>query len=300
MTWIWMLPVLLTVTLSVLFQPLFSRRGQRPLPQGVEGNPWTELHQQRERLLRQLKEWQLEEGGQPGERAEAASMERELAVVLARLDQLGEAPQVKGAEVFPEGYNPVDVGFATAVLVLLAALSGGLYLGLGKGMTPTAASVEKASGMAAHVPSEEEIRAAVARLAQRLQQEPDNIPGWLHLARSQATLGNLPDAVQAYTHVLSRQQDNVDAAVGLAELQMQSGVESQIKQGLATLERVLAKQGDQPEALWLIGAVMARTGDMVRAVELWKRLLPLLAEGSEARSVVEMAIQEAQGQRLGQ
>ena len=300
MAWIWTLPVLLTVTLAVVFQPLFGRQGQRSLPQGLEGDPWTELTQQRDRLLRQLKEWQLEEGRGTGEAGDEAGMERELAAVLARLDQLGAAPRPDTAGPSPgrEGRDPVDMGFATAVVVLLVALSVGLYLHLGQWALPTAPT--GAASSMADVPSEEKIRAAVTRLAQRLQQEPDNIAGWLHLARSQATLGNLQKAVQAYTHILTRQGDNIEAAVGLAELQIRSGVDSQIKQGLASLEAVLANNPTQPDALWLIGAVAARSGDLTRAVELWQQLLPLLPEASEARSVVEMAIQEAEEQRSGQ
>ena len=288
---IWIFPLLLAVTLVAVFQPLFSRSGYRPLPHGAEENARTELLQQRERLLHQLKEWQLEGGREEaGGAAVLAEMERELAEVLTRLDRMLSGPAREGKQSPPVVVNrAVDRGFAAAVLVLLAVVAGGLYLGLVK---PAAAP---ANG-AAHNPDQAEWRVAVERLAQRMEQEPNNLAGWLKLARSQTMLGNGPEAVRAYNHILLRQKDHVEATVGLAELQVQSGMDEQINQGVATLEALLKRDPDQADALWLLGSVAARAGDLSRAVALWQRLLPLLPVGSEARTTVETSLQEVRGQ----
>ncbi|MEO5338913.1 MAG: tetratricopeptide repeat protein [Magnetococcus sp. MYC-9] len=294
MLWIWVFPALLMVSLAIVFQPLFSRQGQRPLPQGLEGDARMELLQQRERLLRQLKEWQLEEGREASGEALAihSGMEQELAAVLARLDRLpGEQrPEGKGSALLPVQRSAVDMGFATAVLVLLMALATGLYLGLGK--TVSMAERGASPGMGGAAPTQEQLLSAVQRLSQRLEQEPDNLSGWLHLARSHATLGNLPEAMRAYRHLLSRQGDHLEATLGLAELQIQSGEGEQIAQGRAALDSILARDPNQPDALWLGGAAAARAGERAKAVALWQRLLPLLQDPSEARSMVEAAIQE--------
>ncbi|MEO5351705.1 MAG: tetratricopeptide repeat protein [Magnetococcus sp. XQGC-1] len=292
MLWIWILPVVLCGTLAVVLQPLFSREGNRPLPVGLEGDPWAELTRQRDRLLRQLKEWQAESGGDAEDLAIQNSMEQELAAVLARLDQLAAAAVPGGSGPLSRGdtpWNRLDMGFAAAILVLVVVLAGGLYLTLGRPLPPSAAAM-------GHPPAQEELLLAIDRLAQRLQQEPDNLSGWLRLARSQAMVGNTAEAKRAYAHVLSRQKDHAEASVGLAELQVQSGVEAEIRQGVAALEGILEKNPAHPEALWLVGAVAARAGDMARAIDLWQRLLPLLPEGSEARVTVEKSIAEARAQ----
>lgn len=284
--------LLLAGVLGVVLQPLFSRRGNLPLPRGMAGDPWTELSAHRDSLLLQLKEWQLESGQEAGGAAIQAGMEQELATVLARLDRLGQ-PVVGGQQEKNSQEErvrtPMDMGWAVALLVLLVVLTGGLYVGLGK---PTALSTNRAIQM----PEQAEFQSAVERLAERLKQEPDNSAGWLKLARSQAMLGNNAGAIAAYTHILTRPGDHEEAAMGLAALQVQSEVAEQVKQGVVTLEALLAKKPDLPDALWLLGAVAAREGDYPRALHLWQRLLPLLPARSEAYNTVEGAIAEAKAQ----
>ncbi|MBF0401720.1 MAG: tetratricopeptide repeat protein [Magnetococcales bacterium] len=291
MNGIWIFALCLTVVLGTVLQPLFSRRGNRPLPQGLEGDPWRELEAQRDRLLLQLKEWQLEPDRTTGAAAIQTEVEQELAAVLARLDRLGRpTPAGKSASGAGEGSNRPDMGWAIALLVLLVGLTAAVYQGLGgAGAVPTQAAQE--------MPDAAMLQQMVERLAQRLEQEPDNIPGWLKLARSQAVLGNSAGAMASYRHVLSRPGEHAEAVVGLAALQVQSGVAEQLQQGVTTLEALLAKNPTEPEALWLLGAVAARAGEYARAIELWQRLLPQLPAGSDPRLTVEGAIQEAQAQQ---
>lgn len=292
MSWFWILPALLTLTLVAVFQPLFSLRGNRPLPQGLEDNLWEDLAQQRERLLRQLKEWQLEAESDAESVSIRAGLEQELAGVLNHLDRLGPPPQptVEGEGEPPQVRRPVDMAFGMVGFVLLAVLAGGIYLGLG---TPVV-DPSQTRAAAPHTPSQEEILAMVAQLAERMKKEPDNITGWLRLARSQAVIGDVAEAIRAYTHVLSRQGDNRQAAVGLAELQIQSDSAEQVKQGSASLEVMLEKDPNHPEALWFLGALAVRAGDIPRARELWQRLLPLLQPDSPPRATVEKALQSLQ------
>lgn len=287
MNWIWTLPILLTTTMVVVLYPLFSRYGNLALPRGLEDDPRAELEQQRELLLHQLKEWQLEGEGDAENAALRHGLEHELADVLTRLDLL-QSPSLPS-----EGYtgeavrNPVDMAFGVATFALLAVLAGGLYLGLGTTVIVPSATTTAAA-------SQEDIRTMVAQLAQRLEKEPDNIVGWMRLARSWAVLGDFSGAVDAYTHVLARQSDNLDAAVGLAEIQVQSGESEQVNLGAVAFAAILEKDPNRPEALWSLGAVAARSGDVSRAVELWQRLLPILAEDAESRTMVENAIQDVQ------
>jgi cytochrome c-type biogenesis protein CcmH len=59
----------------------------------------------------------------------------------------------------------------------------------------------------------------VERLAERLQQQPDNVEGWLMLARSRAVLGQLDQSAAAFRHVLSLQPGHDEAKEGLAQVQ---------------------------------------------------------------------------------
>jgi cytochrome c-type biogenesis protein CcmH len=84
------------------------------------------------------------------------------------------------------------------------------------------AAGEGADDEEAHAPNAAEIEAMVERLAERLQQQPDNVQGWLMLGRSRAVLGQLDQAAAAFRHVLSLQpgQDQAqEAQEGLAQVQ---------------------------------------------------------------------------------
>jgi hypothetical protein len=86
----------------------------------------------------------------------------------------------------------------------------------------SAAPGDGADDEEAHAPNAAEIEAMVERLAERLQQQPDNVQGWLMLGRSRAVLGQLDQAAAAFQHVLSLQpaQDQAqEAQEGLAQVQ---------------------------------------------------------------------------------
>jgi cytochrome c-type biogenesis protein CcmH len=286
--------VVLLLALVWVFQPVFIRHGNRPLSPGVEEDPVVALRRQQERLLRQLKEWQLEEGRDAsGAREVQAGLERELAEVMGRLDRLAVAPHPATA-LAQEGKNPTGL-WLQAVVVAGAVVVATVLLYLGMGYPAAMVGGVVPGNTATAMPDQGAIRSAVARLAQRLEQEPDNLAGWLQLARSQAALEEEEAAKRAYRHILARQPEHVEAAVGLAELLVQSGAEDQMVHGAALLEGVLRQDGQQVDALWLVGALAARAGNYDRAVALWQRLLPLLPAGSESRTTVEMALREARG-----
>ena len=294
MSWLWSLPFLLILTLGTVFRPLFSRYGNQALPQGLEDDPWEALIQQRERLLRQLKEWQLEPEKDTESVGLRLDLERELADVLTRMDGLGLRVLPVVSEGEGRGRNPIDMAFGVAAVVVLVAVSGGLYMALGTPMPPLSSETPSPHGAMNGAPSQETILKMVAQLAERMEKEPDNREGWLKLGRSYAVLGNYGEAVRVYTHILARHQDDREAAVRLAELQVQSGVEADIQQGAVSFRAILATDPNQSEALWFLGSLAAREGDRPHALELWQRLLPLLQGEPDSLSIVEQAIQELQ------
>lgn len=288
MSWIWIFPFLLTLTLSLVFYPLFSRRGCRPLPLGIEGNYKEELLQSRDGLLRQLKEIQLEETDSSEESISIReSLERELALILGRLDTQTASESTTQSEPSLER-STIDIAFGSAVIVLLLALISGLYILIG---TPKDVPPSEPTQSV----TQQDIKDMVIKLEKRLATEPDNIEGWMRLGRSKAFFGDLPGAIKAYNHVLSRQPDNLVASSTLAELLVQSGDAGQMAIGVGMFREILKKDANNPGALWFLGGVSFRDGQTQEALALWNRLLPLLKEGSEARSTVLQAIERAGG-----
>ncbi len=289
MNWIWIMPALLVVTLAGVFFPLFTRGGRRPLPVGLDNDPVVQLQQERDLLLRQIKELDLEGGDDPAQLEARGELSAKLAAVLARLDDGGEAVAGEKTAGVGAGSRAVDVSLGVAAVVVVTTLTAGLYLFMGTPMIVPPRNAPQAQGYP------DEVRGMVARLAERLRGEPDNLTDWLQLARSQVVLEMPQEAMRSYMHILSRDPENIDAAAGLARLQIQSDNPELAAGGLRLYREILAKDPDRPDALWTLGMLSYRAGKKEEALEMWRRLLANLPSDSQARPMVEKAIRDAEG-----
>ena len=138
-----------------------------------------------------------------------------------------------------------------------------------------------------------EVGKMVAKLEQRLQQEPDNAEGWQMLARSYMYMQRFGDAVSAYEKVLKLEGDNpqilTDYAEALAMTQqgdMQGRPTELVLQALK-LEPAL------PKALWLAGAARMQIEDYQGAIDYWQRLMQMHQPGSEGAVELQKRIDMA-------
>lgn len=284
--WLWSLPVILVATLLAIFTPLFRRAGNRPLPVGLEGDPRFELEDQRDLLLRELKELEYDQtsGVITVQEATAsrAELEGQLAPVLERLDQAPASAPGSGLAA------PASLLTAKVLLILLVTLGTiGLY-----GVMGTPADVPP-TREEANDPQMEQVAQQVEMLAQRLQNEPDNLEKWGMLARSYLVMGRLREAIDAYVHILNRDPEHLEAAAGLAMAQMQSDDPALYPLGVQMFEGVLKKDPTHLEALWFLGVDAYRRGDGIMARDYWQRLIVTLPAESPHRPRVEQALEQA-------
>jgi cytochrome c-type biogenesis protein CcmH len=117
-------------------------------------------------------------------------------------------------------------------------------------------------------------QAMVARLARRLEHDPDDLNGWLMLGRSYTVLQEYPLAVRAFERAdrLSGGR-NAEALTGEAEA-LALIDESELDGRAAKLiEQALTVAPDSGKALFLGAAVAARRGDLPLARERFVKLL---------------------------
>ena len=145
-----------------------------------------------------------------------------------------------------------------AVGVAVPLLAAAVYLAIG---TPSALDPETGAGP-------HQVEALVARLAERLRQRPDDLDGWVLLARSYDAMGRSAEAARAFEH-----------AEQLAP-------------------RVLEQDAHNLTALVLAGSSAFRRGDYKAAAGHWERMLPQLQPGSEEAEGIQANIDEAR--RLAQ
>jgi cytochrome c-type biogenesis protein CcmH len=187
---------------------------------------------------------------------------------------------------------------AIAIGIALPLVSVLLYLGLGnpQGLDPRQ---ESAAQRAPHQLTREEIDTMVARLAQRLESNPDDGEGWVVLARSYNALGRYGEAATAYAKAEAKFPQDAQLLADYADsLAMAQGQALQGKPE-ALVRRALQADGNNLKALALAGTVEFEKSDFAKAIEYWRRMLPLLPADSEMGNSVRASIQEAQEKQGG-
>lgn len=240
-----------------------------------------------ETLRQQLQQLQaLHAGGTLSEQAYADArqpLERELV----------EAVLQGGAAI--AGRPPYRLWAALVAGVLVIAGVGYSVTGspsiAGRGAAPVAAS---ASADSDNPPvSEAQINEIVARVAQRLQDQPDDPAGWALLARAYSAMGRHSDAVPAFQKALALSAEDATLMADFADtLAAQSegrfGAES-----LKLIERALALEPDNFKALALSGSAAFDNRDYAQAVRQWERVERNLPADSQMLPQVRASIAQA-------
>lgn len=116
----------------------------------------------------------------------------------------------------------------------------------------------------------------VARLARKLEQNPDNLDGWLLLGRSYTQLQEYPLAVRAYQRAdRLTGGKSAEALVGEAEALARSDENELDGRAAKLIEQALALDPNSGKALFFGAAVAMRKGELPLARERFTRLLAL-------------------------
>jgi cytochrome c-type biogenesis protein CcmH len=158
------------------------------------------------------------------------------------------------------------LGASVAVLVIGAA--AGLYpLWSNWNWHP-----EARASSAAREAGSPDVAAMVAKLEQRLREQPGDLNGWLMLGRSYLALDRFADAVVAYDHAHQLDGQNADATMGLAEaMSLRAGGEI-TPEAAQLFEQALTLAPANPKALLYGGFAAATRGDRALARTRWEAL----------------------------
>lgn len=191
-----------------------------------------------------------------------------LAIAIPLLRSSGDLPQA-----------PWTAMSVIALLVIGAAAS---YVGLSNWSWP-----KQDATAAAGVGTPESM---VARLVERLKDNPDDLEGWLMLGRSYMVLDQVPLAIRAYERANQLgQEKNPEAMVGLAEaLAVQDETQLEGRAG-DLIERALELDPTAGKALFYGGAAALRRGDLPKARQRFAALL-LLDPPENVKEVIQQQI----------
>ena len=139
----------------------------------------------------------------------------------------------------------------------------------------------------------------VSRLERRLRTNPDDVEGWLMLARSYMVLGRYGDAVGVLQRLHQKLGDQPVILIRYAHaLAMANGNSFTGKPG-KLVRRVLEIQPDNPAALWFAGVAANQQGDYRTAIDYWQKLEPHLSGQDAALQRVRELISEARSNLQG-
>jgi cytochrome c-type biogenesis protein CcmH len=143
------------------------------------------------------------------------------------------------------------------------------------------------------------IRGMVDGLAAKLKANPEDLDGWMRLARAYTVLGEHDKAADAYEQAARLKPE--DMGIPLAEADAlvtdHSPKVPLPERAVALWQRVDARDPKQPQALWYLGLAAAQQRRLTEASGYWQRLLPLLPEDSDQHKMVAAAIAALQGKQ---
>ncbi|TSD90122.1 c-type cytochrome biogenesis protein CcmI [Mycobacterium sp. KBS0706] len=152
-----------------------------------------------------------------------------------------------------------------------------------------------AAGIASLPPDEQAkaIRGMVDGLAARLEQSPDDLEGWVRLARARGVLGDVGAAADAYARAAALAPDNNDLLRAYADSLLAAGRGEEVPPLLETgLRRILAADPNDAIALWFLGVAAQKSGQPEEARRLWGRMRDQFQEGSQERRAIEGRISQ--------
>lgn len=194
-------------------------------------------------------------------------------------------------EVQPDGQEAASHGpsrkAAVALLVLVPVLAaiGYSYLGNPRALEPALVAPRPDVSPA-------QIEGMVARLAERLKANPDDMQGWLMLARSYKAMGRFAEAAEAYGKAERVVMQDAGLMADYAEAIAMSNQNRMLGKPRELIEQALKLDPENPQVLLLAGVAAMQVGKRAEAAAYWERLLPMVEPGSEMETVLKSSIEK--------
>jgi cytochrome c-type biogenesis protein CcmH len=262
--------VAVVVTLLLLLRPFLWRRAEAA----------TASHRQLNAAIYRDQFAELERDRQEGTLSEA-DFEQARTELQRRMLEDGRDDEIVAAARAPK-----KTMLAVIVAVPVAAVAFYLAIGNPAGLNPQAAPPEHRVGA-------DEIERMVSGLAAKLEQEPDNLQGWVMLARSYKVLGRLPEAVKAFERAGKLVDGDAQLLAEYADLSIAVNGGSFAGKPTMLIDKALKVDPNNLQALWLKGTGAFVEGRYDQAVAVWSRLEKLLPAGSDDAKQIAAGIEEA-------
>lgn len=199
-----------------------------------------------------------------------------------------EQHAARRAQLQADQSEPAKPALSFRILLVIAVPAAALLLYFQLG-SPEALDPQQ------RIPASGDVQ-GVQQLQQSLQNNPDNLEGWLTLAGTLVQQQRFSEAVPAYQQALQLiPEDRPERAVVMADIAeamiFASGSQQIPSEARAYLEQAISIDPQLQRGLWLLGVIAFQDEDYALAVERWQHLTPLLDSDSVRQSVQEQIAQ---------
>jgi cytochrome c-type biogenesis protein CcmH len=161
------------------------------------------------------------------------------------------------------------------------------------GKPPAARAQQSAPSDQAHSSDSQEMDAMIAGLQARLAQNPEDLDGWMLLARSYKATQRFEEATAALERASQLEPGNPVIMVDLVETEIFMTPDGRISdENIAILKQALERDASMQKALWLMGIASSQKGEVDAAVGYWETLLAQLEPGSTVAQSVQNQIDQ--------
>ena len=194
---------------------------------------------------------------------------------------------------------PAGSSRATAIVVALAVplVAGLLYWKLGAPDAFSPMATATTSPDASHQMTPEQLDGMVQQLAARLDKEPQNVEGWVILARTYYTMRKFPEAAAAYEKLTLLVPNEPDLLADYADALAMSQGRDLSGRPLELVQAALKIDPTHWKALAMAGTVAFDRKDYKGAVDYWERLRS--SQPADSPIVQSIAISISEARKLG-
>lgn len=185
------------------------------------------------------------------------------------------------------------LGMAIVAMMPMAAIAA--YLSMGAPELPGSPLASRVIETPA-VP--EEVASAVAELEAHLKTAPEDVEGWLVLARTYVRLGRADDAVAAFRRLMDLTDGDPEIATAYAEALTFAAQGMITEEARRIFETVLQQRPLEPRASYYLALARAQAGDFQGALDRWTALAASSPADAPWLEAVRQRIEET-ATRLG-
>lgn len=183
-----------------------------------------------------------------------------------------------------------------SMIVLVPVISLAMYSFIGQPEALDPLALKQGLGNEEQV-TPEKLATMAASLSRRLEDEPNNVEGWVMLARVQRALGQYALTSQSLRKALALSQDD-NLAIDLAEALAQQNGGDYAGEPWTIIQRVLKADPRHLNGLFLAGSASYSESNYKDALRFWERAREGVAADSPDAPELERAISEARA-KLG-